>query len=79
MPQKKMEIKRVLCLDWSHWKMWRGAHTRLNRRAWKNQNLTPNSMDKCKENQDLILIMHKKALNETLLAIIEIFNIFKVF
>jgi hypothetical protein len=37
----------------------------------KNQNHTPNSMDECKENQDLIFVMHKKALNETLLAIIE--------
>jgi hypothetical protein len=45
----------------------------------KNQNLTPNSMDECKENQDLILVLHKKALNETLFPIIEIFSIFKVF
>jgi hypothetical protein len=45
----------------------------------KNQNLTPNSMDECKENQNLILVMHKKALNETLLAIFEIFSIFLKF
>ncbi len=35
-------------------------------------------MDECKENQDLILVMHKKALNETLLTTIENFNIFKI-
>ncbi len=35
MPQKNLKIKKVLCFDWSHWKMWRGVHTRLNGRACK--------------------------------------------
>jgi hypothetical protein len=33
-------------------------------------------MDERKENQDLILVMHKDALNRTLLATIEIFSIY---
>jgi len=43
----------------------------------KNKNLTRLN-GRCKENQDLILVMHKEAFNETLLAIIEICSIFKV-